>query len=217
MKSKTPKTECSVTRDGYEVRPGDTVWVTVNYGPFERKVVGDCYAKKISYADGPDSGTYIGAKLSVVYKYTDPYVWKLVKIPCWNAPYWMNDGGEYWLNIAGGRTPKSEGDKVSKTAYGEYMDLDHKLTGLAVKESAAGWLSRTGRFFPCRSMEHEEYASLILHSDGMKLEERGWVRIYHRKDWHCAKDLSEEQEHWMSEHSFDPDIYNPIAANRRGC
>jgi len=214
MKSKPTKS--TITQDGYEVRPGDTVYVTVNGGPFEEKVVAECYDKKIKYTE-PDSGGYLGARFSAIFKYPDLFAWKLVQISCWHAPYWMNDCGSFWLNQNGGKTPKSAEDKVFDVGFGLFENLDHKKTGLVVKKSEAGWLSREARFFPCRPTEHETYADLILHTSGRKLEDRGWVRIYHRKDWHCAKDLSEEQEIWMSARGFDCDVYNPIASNRRGC
>jgi hypothetical protein len=128
----------------------------------------------------------------------------------------MNDGGDYWVNINGGRTPKSKADEISGTGYGQYGDLDHTKTGLAPKKSAAGWLNREGRFWPCRYEEHREFAQRILNSTAIKLEERGWARINHRKDWYCAKDLSEAQVQWMVDHRFDPEEYNPIAPSLKG-
>lgn len=208
-------TRCTVTQDGHEVFPGDTVYVTVNGGPFEQKKIKTCYAKKIEYTES-DSGGYTGARYTVIYKEPALYVWHLVRTPYWHAPYWMNDGGMHWLSVGGSRIRKSKMDEVYDAGYGQYGDLDHTKTGLAPKKSVAGWLSRAGRFWPCHCEEHQEFASRILHNTAIKLETRGWVRVHHRKDWHCAKDLSEAQVQWMVEHGFDPDEYNPIATGIKG-
>lgn len=206
-KMKSKPTELSVTRDGRTVRPGDTVYVTCNGGPFERKIISECYAHKIAYTT-PDSGGYEGAKLTIVYAEPDMHAWKLVKIPCWGAPYWMNDIGDYWLNRNGGRTPKSEGDVVSDTGFGQYRDLDHTKTGLAMVQSDAGWLSRAGRFYPCRSVEHENYADLIFHSSGRSMEKKGWVRVYSKREWIAAKRLSPDQFQWLHDRGYDTEDYN---------
>ncbi len=207
MKSKTEQTEHSVTRDGRTVKPGDTIFVTSNGGPFEEKVIAECYALKIAYTE-PSSGGYVGAKLTIVYAEPDLYAWKLVKIPCWGAPYWMNDIGDYWLNQNGGRTPKSEGDVVSGVGFGQFSDLDHKKTGLALIKSDAGWLSRCGRFYPCRNVEHENYADLIFHSSGRSMEKKGWVRIYSKREWIATKRLSPDQFRWLHEGGYDTEDYN---------
>lgn len=204
MKSKP--TEFSVTADGCTVKPGDTVYVTSNRGPFEEKVIAECYAMMIDYLN-PAPEDYTGAKLSSVYAEPALYTWKLVKIPRWTAPYWVNDLGKYWLN-GGARVPKSDGDVVSGIGFGQYKDLDHMKTGLAAVSSDAGWLSRGGRFYPCRNVDHENYASLIFHTSGRSLETKGWVRIYSKREWITTKRLSPDQFNWLHDRGYDTEDYN---------
>jgi hypothetical protein len=203
MKSKP--TEFSVTADGRKVKPGDTVYVTSNGGPFEEKVIAECYAMKIDYTE-PDSGGYTGAKLSVVYTEPGP-VWKLVKIPRWTAPYWVNDLGNYWLVEGCGRISKSDGDVVTDVSFGRFKDLDHEKTGLFIVQSDAGWLSRGGRFYPCKNVCHENYANLIFHSSGRSMEKKGWVRIYSKREWISTKRLSPYQFNWLHDRGYDTEDY----------
>lgn len=203
---KSNPTEFSVTQDGRTVTPGDTVYVTSNGGPFEKHVVAECYAMKIAYTT-PDSDGYGGAKLTIVYAEPYMYTWKLVKIPRWTTPYWVNDLGDYWLN-GGARLPKSEGDVVSDIGFGQFRDLDHRKTGLAMVKSDAGWLSRAGRFYPCRNVDHENYASLIFHSSGRSMEKKGWVRIYSKREWIATKRLSSDQFDWLHDRGYDTEDYN---------
>ena len=205
MKSKP--TEQSVTRDGYTVHPGDTIHVTSDGDPFEEKIISACYTNKITYTE-PDSNGYTGAKLSVVYRHPELFVWKLVKLQSQIAPYWFNDLGKYWLNTAGGRILKSEGDAVSGVGFGQYKELDHTKTGLVVGKSDAGWLSRAGRFYPCRNVDHENYASLILHSSGRSMETGGWIRIYSKREWIATKRLSTDQLTWLQKRGYDTENYS---------
>lgn len=198
------QTDHSVTVDGYPVAAGDYVYVKKAHG-FERKTIKTCYEKKIEYTE-PDSEGYIGARLTIVYRDVRDYTWHLVQIKCWDAPYWMNDGGDYWLNINGGRTPKSESDKVFETAYGEYASLAHEKTGLNVKESDHGWLSPDAKFYPCNYYEHDLYALYILKEDVSDLELGGWVRLA-GKDWNSRKRLNPRQLSWLSSHGYDVDNY----------
>jgi hypothetical protein len=202
------QTDHSVTADGYPVAAGDYVFVKKAHG-FEAKIIKTCYGKKIEYTE-PDSEGCIGARLNIVYRDVSDYTWHLVQIDCWDAPYWVNDGGDFWLNINGGRTPKSKDDKVFETACGEYEDLDHTKTGLKVKESKSGWLDREGRYYPCRYYEHDIYARLILRKTVKELERLGWVRINGKNDWRCEKRLNQTQLNWLYEHGYKVDDYDDI-------
>jgi hypothetical protein len=131
-------------------------------------------------------------------------MWYLVKIPCWNAPYWVKSSKTYWLNVNEGRTPKSEKDVIFETAEGDYSDLDHTKTGLVVKHSDAGWLSPDGRWFPCRFHEHRLYATLILKMEYTDLKDRGWVSVEGKRlGWFCEKLLMEAQRAWLIKKGYE--------------
>jgi len=142
--------------------------------------------------------------------YTDDLVWYLVQISCWDDPYWVNDGGGWWINSAGGRIPKGKDDKIFEIAYGEYEDLDHTKTGLKVKESKSGWLDREGQYYPCRYYEHDIYACLILRKTVRELERLGWVRINGKNNWHSEKRLNQTQLNWLYEHGYKVNNYDDI-------
>lgn len=198
------QTDHSVTADGYPVAAGDYVFVKKAHG-FEAKIIKTCYEKKIEYTE-PDSEGYIGARLNIVYRDVSDYTWHLVQIDCWDAPYWVNDGGDFWLNINGGRTPKSKSDKVFEVAYGEYADLDHEKTGLKIEQSPHGWLSPAAKFYPCRYYEHDLYARYILRKELETLERCGWVRVS-GEDWQSRKRLNPRQLAWLSSRGCNVDNY----------
>ena len=102
----------------------------------------------------------------------------------------MEDLSKWWLNINGGRTPKSQEDEVLEQMEAEYEDLDHKKTGLFLEESSTGWLGPSGDWHPCESTHHDNYAELILKSTTKMLDRSGWVRIYGMKDWICNRRLT---------------------------
>jgi hypothetical protein len=128
--------------------------------------------------------------------------WYLVQVLRWDKPYWLSDYNEhYWSNISGGKIPKSEGDKIFETAVAEYEDLDHTKTGLVKKESNVGWLSRSGVWHPCDSLEHDIYAYYILKKTISELEETGWVRVgYIGWSMNHKRRLSAEQRNWLCYH-----------------
>lgn len=131
--------------------------------------------------------------------YEEKTTWCLIQ--CWadrpNAPkgakfdnpYWAedspedDDGDAFWINVMGGRRPKQKKDKVLERVTGvDYCDLDHTKTYLAMPHDKkdAGWLSRSGKWYPCDSREHDTYASLIFKKDGQELMDEGWVKVWRK-------------------------------------
>jgi len=129
-----------------------------------------------------------------------------VQIPCWKAPSWMEDGGSVWNNFAGGRTPKSDGDKIHKIEEAEEIDdLDWGDSYLVEKTTHCGWLSPKGEWHGCSSQNHDTYAWLILHLRVKTLERMGWIRVWSQRkdDWTCDKIPTEEQRSWLVSQGFE--------------
>lgn len=130
--------------------------------------------------------------------------WYLVQIYCWNKPYWvrkLNDN--YWENRCGSHVPRQSSDiLLAAVEEKNYEDLDHTKTGLVVERSNAGWLSRTGRWYPCEVYAHQTYAELIIKTNYYDLMNRGWVRVHSKKEWFCKELLSSEQHVWLLQHKY---------------
>lgn len=132
-------------------------------------------------------------------------MWYLVRIPKWDAPYWLqNHSKTFWMNINGGLTPKHEDDVIYEVVIGEYEDLDHKKTGLFLDCSDSGWLDPEGVWYPCRYHEHDVYAELIIKQSLRTLICRGWVRVWSNKiGYSNSLPLTSAQQIWLSEHGHD--------------
>lgn len=136
-------------------------------------------------------------------------MWYLIKTPCWNAPYWLEDfNKDFWRNANGGLTPKHEDDIIYETSEAEYEDLDHKKTGLFVKRSDTGFLDPEGNWYPCHFHKHRLYAELILKATFDDLKKRGWVYVAGinasaRLGWYCEMPLTSEQQAWLSNHGHE--------------
>lgn len=138
----------------------------------------------------------------------------LVQLESWSAPYWMIDRGRYWENVSGGRSPKSDTDKVFERSEIEDFDfpaLDWTKTGYNKPKGECGWLSPAGVFYGCDYHEHDMLAYLVIKKPVSELEEEGWVRV-DRLDGHypitfrCRTDPTEAQAKWLSArgHKLDP-------------
>jgi len=124
----------------------------------------------------------------------------LVKIKSWDAPYWLQDAGQYWRNFVGGRVPKSKDDKILDTIdVRDIEDLDWSHTGLIKNSSPFGWLSPSGIFYGCSNREHDLIVWLIIKRPLHKLEEEGWCRVFH-DHFICISRLTAEQRNWLSYH-----------------
>jgi len=130
----------------------------------------------------------------------------LVKIRIANklyGTYWYQDGGDRWLNFAGGFCPKDDTDKIIETAEAEDVsDLDWLKTDMVDERNDAGWLSRSGRFYGCNSTMHDTVADLVFNKTVKEMEDTGWVRIYNKTEWVCLRRLSPEQRNVLSEKGF---------------
>jgi hypothetical protein len=137
--------------------------------------------------------------------------WCLVQPPYWNRPSWVEDtGDDYWHNLAGGRCPKGEDDKIlGRRTVASYRDLDWR-EAYHVEGSDSGWLSPAAEFYPCESRVHDAYADLVLHSTPDALDKLNWIRVYNApgmntswtagNDWICvAHHPTEAQVRWLED------------------
>jgi hypothetical protein len=129
----------------------------------------------------------------------------LIQLKCWNAPYWVEDNGSYWMNHAGGRIPKSSSDKILERVAidGDFEALDWTKTDLINPNSEAGWLSPEGKFYGCEWMKHDLIARYILKKKVEYLMNTNWVRIQDKNNYVCYKELTQSQIDWMYQHGYD--------------
>ena len=131
-------------------------------------------------------------------------IYTLVHLASWPKtmkPSWYIRDGDKWRNSSGGYCFRSDKDKIIKRVEAaDWDDLNWMLTGILVKDSNSGWLSRRGKFYGCHSTDHDLVAYRILKSDVENLEKTGWVRVF-GGCWKCAKRLSAEQRNWLQLHS----------------
>jgi hypothetical protein len=136
--------------------------------------------------------------------------WCLIKRD-WQEPYWAEDGGDRWINTAGGYCPKGKEVVLESMLTDDYTRLDWTKTGLFKKEGISGWLARDGKWYPCDGHDHGDYAVLILHSSQTKLMNEGWTHVYgnnasYQPNFYCENELSVEQRNWLKSngyHGFD--------------
>ncbi len=118
--------------------------------------------------------------------------------------YWMRDGGDRWVNFVKGNWPiKSNGDIVlDRVRTGDMTELDWGRTPLYKKNSSSGWLSREGRFYGCPENYHDKFAAYVLGIKVHKLESTGWARILDCKSYSSEKNLSQEQNGWLTRKGY---------------
>lgn len=107
----------------------------------------------------------------------------LGRLKFWDHPSWLKVRGDGYLeNIGGGRMPNDSSVIVLETVRAvDFWDraLDWKKTGLGQQQGTdAGWLSRSGEWFPCRREDHDLFARMILRKKTPDMEREGWVRVY---------------------------------------
>jgi len=121
--------------------------------------------------------------------------------------YWVTDLGSKWGHANGvSWMPKSKDDIVHESSFVEDdNDLDWtKVNLLHDNEKESGWLSRSGEFFGCGYMEHDNIAYRILKKTIVELENSGWIRLHgvRTDDWMMAYSfngrLSAEQRRWLT-------------------
>jgi uncharacterized UPF0146 family protein len=97
------------------------------------------------------------------------------------GPSWMQRVGDKWVGPSGGGFySRDGGEQILDTVDAEdWYDLDWSRTSLALREEGctSGWVSPKGKFFPCGSKDHDEYAYLVLRKEVRELEEGGWARL----------------------------------------
>lgn len=138
----------------------------------------------------------------------DSYNFALVKIPCWDGPWWVEDKGDsYWHNYSGGRTPKGPKDEVYErvTTTGDFESLDWSKTNMIDNKKESGWLSPNGDFYGCDYMEHDRVATLYFHSSPDALMKLGWMRIAGRDSWWKEREVTPQQEFWLYSNSYETD------------
>lgn len=146
---------------------------------------------------------YIGDDIS---DNSEAYNFALVKIPCWDGPWWVEDKGDnYWYNYAGGRTPKGTKDIIYErvTTTGDFESLDWSKTNMIDNSKESGWLSPKGDFYGCDYMEHDRVASLYFHSSSDALMRFGWMRIASKSNWYCYRETTEDQLRWLTEKRYE--------------
>lgn len=122
---------------------------------------------------------------------------------CEDKPYWYEDGGKYWINHKGGRTPKNEKDIILKTQFAECeADLDWENTCIygTIEEYEAGYLSPEGRFYGCYEMGHAAIASFIVKNSWP--EKLGWIHIYSKNEFWSELEFTEAQKLFLDKHGY---------------
>lgn len=105
----------------------------------------------------------------------------LVRDDFTGSKWWMEDGGDRWINCVGGWRPKGKKKEALEECWAEnYEDLDHTKTDLLVPEDKAdaGWIDRDGKFYGCDSQHHDSVIRLIIKKEVGEVEELGWVRVH---------------------------------------
>lgn len=132
--------------------------------------------------------------------------WCLIKPDFWDAPSWVEDGGDRWINLAGGYFHKSDGVEILESLLtDEYRQLDWKKTGIYKTSGTAGWLDPGGKMHYCDTNEHRLYADLILNATEDELMERGWCRVRGKNtdfDFYCAETLTAEQWNFLQVNGY---------------
>lgn len=152
---------------------------------------------------------------------------------------WYEDGGDRWINQAGGYRPKDPADEVLEEAEvidGDWQSLDWTRTSYYRETGDYGWLSPEGRFYACDYAEHGDLAYYIIKKDVGEMEESGWVRVDGPGDgsknldgvrstfrfmaghaWNGGKKLTEEQVSWLKSHGHEIDpwmLASPLADDK---
>lgn len=138
-----------------------------------------------------------------------------VQAEYWSKPVWVIDRGRYWEYVSGGRTPKRDSDKVTKTAtmveY-DFPSLDWTGSLYDRPDSECGWLSPEGVFYGCEYEDHDNTAYLVIKKSVRDLENEGWARI-DKKDgrfpysFRGAYNPTPVQAAWLVAHGHDLDPF----------
>lgn len=140
----------------------------------------------------------------------------LVKTPYWEFPNWVEDRNDnYWHNYVGGRSPKSPKDEILETKTGtiDFEDLDWSSCGVLEDTKKCGWLSPNGDFYGCSYCGHDRVAHLILKQKTDTLMDFGWVRVHSPKDWCCYKELTAQQQFFMTNNNYDMKYHYGLGDN----
>jgi hypothetical protein len=101
--------------------------------------------------------------------------------------YWS--GGPSWCTFSEDTYIVKEYGYLDSKSYNEidalFLDFykNYNLPEEDIRQSA-GWLSPTGKFFPCSYFEHDQFARSLaaIYHDSLggtkRLEDEGWFRIY---------------------------------------
>ena len=125
--------------------------------------------------------------------------------------WWELVGDKLTSDGRNGYTPDwSDGShEILDTVWGDkniYERLDWTRTSLCLTEGDAGWLDRSGRWYPCYYGTHDRYARLVLEREVSDLENCGWVRVLEKasfqpRGWmmgaRAGLRLSPEQRNWL--------------------
>ena len=120
--------------------------------------------------------------------------------------------GRKFISYMGGYNFGCKDDEILETVEAEdFESLDWSKTTLLIPDSDAGWLDRNGKFYGCRSEDHDVLAYFYLKKDVSELEKEGWVRVYGGPDTRASwvqsgwvqggrfdMKLSADQRNWLS-------------------
>jgi hypothetical protein len=124
------------------------------------------------------------------------------------STFWRKEQNGMWINSAGGRcnihtTNDSDSWIVVETVYADDFDeLDWSKTYLNDPEKESGWLSPEGIFYGCPYESHDDCAYYILKKSVAELENEGYIRIYHKDQWSCSKDITEVQAKFLLDNNY---------------
>lgn len=104
-----------------------------------------------------------------------------------------------------GFIPRTPPDIIESVEVDEWEDLDWTKT-LIDKESRLGWLSPSGRWYPCQVWHHEQVAYWILKKEESEL--KAWVKIFRdfdNKEFVYGRLLTAEQKNWLGRNGYTYD------------
>lgn len=129
------------------------------------------------------------------------------------SPFWAKLGehakhGEVYYNINGGFQIKGDQDIIETTEAEDWNNLDFRKTCLYNPngEGFSGWLDRSGRFFACGYMEHDDVIGLVFNKSVQEAEEEGWIRCHSKDHVYSGKRPSVEQKNFLSKRGFEIDL-----------
>jgi hypothetical protein len=172
-------------------------------------VIGDTMVMKMNV--GAENEDIIRITRKKVKKMTEFHLITWGHGHCVQGPAWMRLIDNKWTGQSGGGFYKGDGKEpevIIETVEAEsWEDLDYTKTSLVVghEKRTSGWLDPKGKFYPCRTRDHDEYCYMIFKREIQELEDEGWARLggirehmNDYSDYRCLKQLTPEQRNKLS-------------------